>query len=263
MKLSTHLVEKPWGVTTLPDYLGPSDGRRIGELWFDAVDAALLVKYIFTSEKLSVQVHPDNAAARQSGLPHGKSEAWYIVSADEGATLGIGTREPLSGEALASAARDGSIEALMHWYPVKPGDYFFIPAGTVHAIGPGVGLIEVQQNLDCTYRLYDYGRPRELHLAEGVAVAEARPHSPANRVHVDPDVSMALPTDGNFASWYCTGGVPDDASASDGPYFCIPLSDGISENGSPARRGDCLLLDDLSALECSQECRMLLAMPRG
>ena len=99
MKLKRCQVEKPWGRTEIPAMFGDTDGRRIGEIWFEettATDLPLLLKYIFTSEKLSVQVHPDDDQARIRGLDRGKTECWYILDADEGATLGLGLRAPLS-----------------------------------------------------------------------------------------------------------------------------------------------------------------------
>lgn len=179
MKLVTHSVEKPWGRTDLPRAFPDPGGRRIGELWFDAPNGEpmpLLVKYIFTSDRLSIQVHPSDAEARERGLPAGKSECWYILDAERGATLGLGTKRPLDGAALRNAALDGSIEELMDWKPVAAGDFFYVPAGTVHAIGAGITLVEIQQNSDVTYRLYDYGRPRELHLDDGVEVSRAEPY---------------------------------------------------------------------------------------
>ncbi|HEY0314127.1 MAG TPA: class I mannose-6-phosphate isomerase [Allosphingosinicella sp.] len=179
MKLRARQVEKPWGREALPPPFGDTGGRRIGEIWFEGPgDLPLLAKYIFTSEKLSVQVHPDDAAARVRGLPSSKSECWYILDAAPDAVLGLGLKREVSKEALRAAAEDGSIEALMEWVPVAAGDFYFVPAGTVHAIGAGLALLEFQQNSDVTYRLYDYGRPRELHLDAGLAVARAGPYVP-------------------------------------------------------------------------------------
>src|SRR5947199_2014141 len=177
MKLATRQVEKPWGRTALPPPFGDIGGRRIGEIWFEGPgDLPLLAKYIFTSEKLSVQVHPDDEAARERGLRRGKSECWYIIDAEPGAVLGLGLKEEISREALRAAAHEGSIEALMDWVPVAAGDFHFVPAGTVHAIGAGIALLEFQQASDVTYRLYDYGRPRALHLDDAVAVAHCGPY---------------------------------------------------------------------------------------
>ena len=163
MKLDTRYVEKPWGRTQLPPMFTRGAGRRIGEVWFTADDSShhdLLVKYIFTSDRLSVQVHPNDEEARARGLPNGKNECWYILDAEPGATLGLGLKKELNGEALRAAALDGSIEKLLDWKPIQAGDFFYVPAGTVHAIDAGISLLEVQQNSDTTYRLYDYGRPR-------------------------------------------------------------------------------------------------------
>lgn len=182
-RLTTHRVEKPWGRHSLwpgfPD--PPADGTPVGEIWFqDETDTTpeLLVKYIFTAEKLSIQVHPDDEAARAAGHKRGKDEAWVILDAEPDSTIAIGTRAPVAHDALRAAALDGSIEALVDWKPVTPGEVYYSPAGTVHAIGAGITLVEVQQNVDLTYRLYDYGRPRELHLGAGVAVSDAVPFIP-------------------------------------------------------------------------------------
>jgi mannose-6-phosphate isomerase len=180
MQLERHFVEKPWGRTDLPSAFAAPLGKRVGEVWYETPAGAplpLLVKWLFTSEKLSIQVHPSDAAALASGKPSGKEECWYIVDAEPDAMLAIGTIRPLNSEELRAASLSGEIEQLMDWKPVKAGDYFYIPAGTVHAIGAGITLVEVQQYADITYRLYDYGRPRELHLDDGVAVSKAAPYA--------------------------------------------------------------------------------------
>ena len=172
MRLKVREVGKPWG-------RDDGSGRKVGEIWFEAPDGRdlpLLVKYLFTSEALSVQVHPTDGEARARGLPNGKDECWYVVDAEPGARIGLGFERALASEELRAAALDGSIERLMTWHTPRPGDFFSVPAGTVHAIGPGLTLIEVQQPSDTTYRLYDYGRPRELHLDDGVAVASGVPY---------------------------------------------------------------------------------------
>jgi len=166
MRLDGRKVERPWG------------RGGIGEIWFEAPDGRalpLLVKYLFTSERLSVQVHPDDAAARARGLAHGKDECWYVLAAEPGARIGLGFTQELGAEAVRKAALDGSIEEALGWHAVEAGDFLSVPAGTVHAIGAGLTLIEVQQPSDVTYRLYDYGRARELHLDEAIAVADRGP----------------------------------------------------------------------------------------
>ena len=186
-KLSARLVEKPWGRTELPAMFGDTGGRKIGELWFDGpADAPLLVKYIFTSEWLSVQVHPNDEQARARGLPHGKSECWYVIEAEPGASIGLGLKREVAADEIRAAALDGSIVELLDWRPVGAGDFLVVPAGTIHAIGGGISLVEVQQNSDVTYRLYDYGRPRELHLEVALAVADRRPYPEGLLRKVDP-----------------------------------------------------------------------------
>jgi mannose-6-phosphate isomerase len=169
VRLATRFLEKVWGATyLLPWY--PDSEKKIGEVWFEAA-IPLLLKFIFTSENLSVQVHPndDFAAAHENSL--GKTEMWYVLRADPGARLAIGFREALSAERLREVSLSGEIEQLLKWIEVEAGDAFFVPAGTVHAIGAGLVLCEIQQHSDITYRLYDYGRPRELHLDKAVQVA--------------------------------------------------------------------------------------------
>ncbi len=164
-RLVARRIEKPWGRRDIPAVFGTvaSDGEPIGEIWFEDPQGGrpeLLIKYLFTSEPLSIQVHPDAAAAEDLGLPSGKDEAWLVLDAEPTSTIGIGLREPIGREALRACAADGGIEGLINWHPVKAGDSFYSPAGTVHSIGPGLSLIEVQQNVDVTFRLYDFGRPR-------------------------------------------------------------------------------------------------------
>lgn len=194
MKLAARLLEKPWGREILPppfDSIARTSGRegaRIGEIWFEPADGAdlpIFVKYIFTSEKLSVQVHPDDEQARAFGCRSGKNECWYITDAQPGAMLGLGLKRAMTGTQLQSAALDGSIEQLLDWRPIHPGEFYIIPAGTIHAMSGGIGLIEFQQNAGVTFRLYDYGRPRELHLERAVAVAKAEPFPAGNVVRVN------------------------------------------------------------------------------
>ncbi|HLH38234.1 MAG TPA: class I mannose-6-phosphate isomerase [Bryobacteraceae bacterium] len=185
-RLSPDFREKIWGATKLSPWFPDSD-RKIGEVWFDA-GLPLLVKFIFTSEKLSVQVHPDDDYARRHHGSRGKTEMWHILAAEPGARIAAGFREPLTRQDLREAARTGAIEQLLEWHQARPGDTFFIPAGTVHAIGGGLALLEIQQNSDVTYRLYDYGRPRELHLDHACEVSRLGPH-PARR---DPDAETLV-----------------------------------------------------------------------
>jgi mannose-6-phosphate isomerase len=174
-RLEPRAVAKPWGRRQLgPWGLGLGDGSAIGEIHHVTPgddDRPLLVKTLFTAERLSVQVHPDNAAAAARGHSRGKDEAWVVLAAEPGAAIGLGLDAPLDPAALRAAALDGSLVDRLVWRPCAPGDVFFTPAGTIHAIGAGLTLFEIQQNLDVTYRLFDYGRGRRLDLDEGIAVA--------------------------------------------------------------------------------------------
>jgi mannose-6-phosphate isomerase len=175
-KLAPSFREKIWGATRLEPWF-PNSPSKIGEVWFEAGQDLPLVKFLFTTEKLSVQVHPGDAYARQHHDSLGKTEMWYVLAAEPGARIAAGFREPLTPEQVRAAAVSGEIEGLLQWFEARPGDTFFIPAGTVHAIGAGLALCEIQQNSDVTYRLYDYGRPRELHLDQALAVSHLDPYS--------------------------------------------------------------------------------------
>src|SRR6185369_5915216 len=128
----------------------------------------LLTKFLFPKEKLSVQVHPDDEGAQAMGLPNGKTECWYIARSIAGATVGLGLKPGTTHEQFTRAIEEKRAEDLMTWIDVKTGDMIYVDAGTVHAIAPGSILIETQQNSDTTFRLYDYGRPRELHIEHGM-----------------------------------------------------------------------------------------------
>ena len=178
---AVQVVRKPWGVADLHPWSGiDGSGEAIGELWFQRADKnapipSLLLKLLFTSEPLSIQVHPDDVFARSIGLPNGKTEAWYILSATPDARVAVGLKRQLTPPQLRAAIKDGSIAGLSQWRPALKGDVIFIPAGTIHAIGAGIVLAEIQQRSDATFRLFDYGRQRELHEDNAVAVSDAGP----------------------------------------------------------------------------------------
>ena len=200
-RLEPQFVERVWGRTSLAPWYTITGRQPIGEAWLtgdqsrvatgeftgrtlgEAVaeaegalgtegDFPLLVKMLFPDQKLSVQVHPDDAQAREQGGQRGKTECWYVLQAEPGAQVACGLHPGVTTAQLAEAARAGTAEDLLEWLPVGPGDLVFVDAGTVHAIGPGMTLLEVQQTCDVTYRLYDYGRPRELHLEQGLQVVK-------------------------------------------------------------------------------------------
>lgn len=195
---------RPWGTTDLsPIYPDRKCEEKIGEAWLtgDHCQAAngplsgrtlerltvefgrslvgeaardpqrfpLLLKFLFPHEKLSVQVHPDDAQAQRTGQPWGKTECWYVAAAKPGAQVAMGLKPGVTRAQFERAIAEKRAEELLRWINIFPGEMIYVAGGTVHTLGPGAILVETQQQSDCTYRLYDYGRPRELHLKEGLA----------------------------------------------------------------------------------------------
>jgi mannose-6-phosphate isomerase len=206
-RLIPDFRERIWGVAGLSDWFPGAPSTTIGEAWFTGGEnrsetgvllsdflkqtpgalgtggykerpdlCPLLVKLLFTSSRLSVQVHPGDDYAAKHHQSLGKTEAWFVVEATPGAEVALGFREDVSPERLRDSAVSGEIEQLLDWRPVRTGDVVFVPAGTVHAIGAGLTICEIQQNSDITYRLYDYGRPRELHLEHSCHVSSLGPY---------------------------------------------------------------------------------------
>lgn len=243
--LSIRQVEKPWGRDRLPAPFAAPKGLRIGEIWFEppAQGPDLLVKYIFTSDKLSVQVHPNDAQTLARGLGRqGKEECWLVVAAEEEARLGIGFAQPLDKEAMRAAALDGSIEQRLVWHKVKVGDFFYIPANTVHAIGAGVSVIEIQQNSDITYRLYDYGRPRALHLDEALSAARGEVYDLARWHRHLPEMGTVELVDGPYFRLHRVNGVADQAlldAYPEGPLLVVPMSGLVMVRGQVVPAGAC------------------------
>ncbi|MGC2696471.1 MAG: class I mannose-6-phosphate isomerase, partial [Candidatus Angelobacter sp.] len=137
----------------------------------------LLIKFLFPKDKLSVQVHPDDEFAAGIGQSCGKTECWYILQAEPGAQIGLGLKPGTGKTEVERAIRETRMEQLLNWVDVREGDMIYVDAGTVHAIGPGAVIVETQQNSDTTYRLYDYGRPRELHIEAGLKAIKEHTHA--------------------------------------------------------------------------------------
>ena len=207
IRLLPSFRDRVWGRTDLSPYFPDQrPAQPVGEVWYTAEDnvtdlgptlgellarhpsvlgtgrdprqphlCPLLVKLLFTSSRLSVQVHPDDEYAAEHHHSLGKTEAWYVLDAAPPGEVGVGFRQPITAERLRSSALSGEIEELIEWRKVHPGDTIFVPAGMVHAIGAGLTVCEIQENSDITYRLYDYGRPRELHLEHGCRVSKLGP----------------------------------------------------------------------------------------
>ncbi len=203
IQLLPRFDPRPWGRLNLEPWFG-SVAEPIGEVWFhernhtdqgatlaellqrhgptllgagvNAPAFPILAKFIFTADRLSIQVHPDDEYARRRENQWGKIEMWYVLRAEPEARLALGFREQISPERFRQAALSGEIEGLVGWIRIRPGDVFVIYPGTVHALGPGVVLAEIQQNSDLTYRIYDYGRPRPLHLEAALEAACLGPY---------------------------------------------------------------------------------------
>ncbi len=211
VRLVPTLSRPPWGGFRLGAELGKGEGS-IGESWEvwrenrvigdsarlgDRVDFPLLVKLLDTRALLSVQVHPADVDARlRAGAPHGKAEAWVVLAAEPGARIAYGLSRELTEAELRERAGSGAIEADLAWIEPQPGDVIDVPPGTIHAIGPGLLLYEVQEPIDLTWRLYDWGRGRELHLDHACAVAIRAPQPSPYRasVAVAPGIDRLLET---------------------------------------------------------------------
>ena len=212
-KLTAALKDNIWGGNKLREYGKESDKDRIAESWelsFTAGGEAkiedgremtaafpretwgtacekfhafpVLTKFIDAREKLSVQVHPSDEYALANEGQFGKTEMWYVVDAEEGAGLYMGLERECDKDEFSRAVADGTVEELLSFKTVKPGDVYFIPSGTIHAIGAGVVIFEIQQNSTLTYRLYDYmrrdkeGNLRELHVDKAMKVSLLEPY---------------------------------------------------------------------------------------
>jgi mannose-6-phosphate isomerase len=198
---------RPWGTHDLsPIYPNRKFEEKIGEAWLTGDDCKiangplagqtlaqvseeyqrelvgdaardprrfpLLLKFLFPHEKLSVQVHPDDEQARRAGQPWGKTECWYVAHAKPGAQVALGLKPGVTVAQLQGAIEEKRAEELLNWLNVYTGDMIYVSGGTVHTLGPGSVIVETQQQSDTTYRLYDYGRPRELHLKDGLAAVK-------------------------------------------------------------------------------------------
>jgi mannose-6-phosphate isomerase len=202
--MSPMFDPRPWGTLDLaPIYPNHKFNEKIGEAWLTGDDGVvtngtlakrtladlskefgaelvgtaardprrfpLLLKFLFPEEKLSVQVHPDDATAQRFGEPWGKTECWYVAHARPEAQIALGLKSGVTRAQFEQAIHDKHAEELLNWVNVYQGEMIYVAGGTVHTLGPGSVIVETQQQSDTTYRLYDYGRPRPLHLERGIA----------------------------------------------------------------------------------------------
>lgn len=264
-RLATHVVKKPWGVTRPKFAAAHGCAQRIGELHFQSPPqlSELLIKFIFSSESLSVQVHPNDEQAQQLGHGAvGKDECWLVTDAAEDARVAIGLSQSLDMTELRAATLDGRIEDYLQWHPAKRGSFFYIPAGTIHAIGGGIELIEVQKNSDLTYRLYDYGRGRDLHVEEALSVAYPHAYDGALSHHMAMELPISLVDGPHFRCDRLVGEPDADVLARyNGDLLILPISGTIKVAGEEANMGDCAHARQWSEIEFSADSISLICQP--
>ena len=207
-RIAPQFVNRVWGWSNLDPWFAQSSPENpIGEVWLTGDDCVaetgpwagqklsgiftehrdpmlgpsardqgspLLIKVLFAREKLSVQVHPDDEQARRVSQPWGKTECWYVAHAKPGSQIALGLKPGVTVAQLEHAIHEKRAEEVLNWLNVYTGDMIYVSGGTVHTLGPGSVIVETQQQSDTTYRLYDYGRPRELHLKEGLAAVKLK-----------------------------------------------------------------------------------------
>lgn len=164
----------PLAGKSLADLSARHGTALVGDAARDPQRFPLLMKFLFPHEKLSVQVHPDDECARAAGEPWGKTECWYVAHAKPGAQVALGLKPGVARAEFEQSIRENRAEELLNWINIFPGEMIYVAGGTVHTLGPGSVLVETQQQSDVTYRLYDYGRPRELHLEKGLGAVKEK-----------------------------------------------------------------------------------------
>lgn len=167
-----NVANGPLKGKTLSQLSGEYERELVGDAARDPRRFPLLLKFLFPHEKLSVQVHPDDTQALRVGQPWGKTECWYVAHAKAGAQIALGLKPGITVAELERSIHENRAEQVLNWINVYPGDMIYVAGGTVHTLGPGSIIVETQQQSDTTYRLYDYGRPRELHLEHGIAAVK-------------------------------------------------------------------------------------------
>ena len=162
----------PLAKRSLADLSKDFGAELVGTAARDPQRFPLLLKFLFPEDKLSVQVHPDDATAQRFGEPWGKTECWYVAHAKPGSQIALGLKPGVTVAQFEQSIHEKRAEELLNWMTIYQGEMIYVAGGTVHTIGPGAVLLETQQQSDTTYRLYDYGRPRPLHLERGLAAVK-------------------------------------------------------------------------------------------
>ena len=198
----------PLGKRSLADLSKEFGSELVGTAARDPLRFPLLLKFLFPEEKLSVQVHPDDATAQGFGEPWGKTECWYVVHAKPGSQIALGLKPGVTVAQFEQGIVEKRAEELLNWINVYQGEMIYVAGGTVHTLGPGAVIVETQQQSDTTYRLYDYGRPRPLHLERGLA--SIKEHNDSGKVIRPAPVGM-----GSGKNWR--------SSMIAAPYFAVDL----------------------------------------
>ncbi|RYL95861.1 mannose-6-phosphate isomerase, class I [Sporolactobacillus sp. THM7-4] len=259
-----------WGISAHPNgpatiKNGPLQGMTLDQAWsshrelfghYSGDDFPLLTKILDAKKDLSVQVHPDDAYAREKEhVPFGKTECWYIIDCDEGSEIVYGHTAP-SKEAFRQAVEEKKWDSLLRRVKVKPGDFFYVPSGTIHAICSGCLILETQQSSDTTYRVYDYdrpgadGKPRELHIEQSIEVANCPHHDPELTYHVRQEAQARfteLLREDYFtvSHWEIRGHA--DPIQKNWPFLLMSVLDGegtlvIESKNYPLKKGDHLIV---------------------
>jgi mannose-6-phosphate isomerase len=198
----------PLAKRSLADLSKEFGSELVGTAARDPQRFPLLLKFLFPEEKLSVQVHPDDATAQRFGEPWGKTECWYVAHAKPGSQVALGLKPGVTRAQFEQGIHEKRAEELLNWINVYQGEMIYVAGGTVHTLGPGSIIVETQQQSDTTYRLYDYGRPRPLHLERGLA--SIKEHSASGKVIRPAPVAM-------------NGGKSRRSSMIIAPYFTVDL----------------------------------------
>ena len=256
LKLETRIVDKPWGRRGIDPRFGADADRQIGEIWFEPPPAATLdvmAKYLFTTERLSIQVHPDDATAQARGQRAARTNA--------GSSSTSPTMPSLASARCARRARrkssprrsDGSIVDLIDWRKPAVGDFIYNPAGTIHALGPGLTVLEIQQAVDLTYRLFDYGRPRALHLDEARDVVMREPHH--HRLDTKVGDTACCSSPGRISASRGASSEPPVLPQGMRDVQLLPIDAAVGGVGP----GECALIDDHAARRLRSEGTFVLA----
>lgn len=173
----SYIADGPCRGMTLKDFIEKAGREILGERGKAYGSFPILCKFIDAKEKLSIQVHPDDAYAKATGRGNGKTELWYIAECEENSYIYFGVNRTITKEEFKKRIEENTVLEVLNKVPVKKGDYFLVEAGTLHAIGAGIIIYEIQQNSNCTFRVYDYdrrdavGNLRELHIEEALQVS--------------------------------------------------------------------------------------------